>query len=242
LKKIIIKSDTEVIIFVLIFFAGVLFEKNIAGNISFKSTEIWSTVLLTFVSVLTGSYYAFKLQAKKEDEKETRKKVEISNSILIDLLAISDVFKNYRNIHISPYLNSDISYALITNVAGFEKMVPPLKYSKLHFFTEFSDHSVLLRISALNVQIISTIDTIEKRQLLHITVVQNAVEKVAKNNNGSINHIRLKAELGDKNYSHIFLSTNAIIQSVDQIIKETEDLSNLIKKYAVLEYPESNFI
>lgn len=171
------KGDHQVIITVLAFFSGVIFNDLISNHNSYHIKD-YIPALVALISVFVGARYAFLLKTSEDERKFNEDNISASNLISFNMILMYNRLLNYREQFIRIYTDNPFYFIFM----------PPSLHIKDEFMVDLNTLSFLINTDSENANLVAEIsiaiskyrmalDAINMRSIFHREVIQPLLDK-----------------------------------------------------------------
>ncbi|MFN7154857.1 MAG: hypothetical protein ACK4OE_14325 [Acidovorax sp.] len=202
-----------------------------------KTIEILAASLATLAAAYFGAKYAFSLQNEKEKRTSDASDVKAANSAIFELARTYNKFLAVKNQFIDEHRNKAERHLMIMPVVGMSWEPPKFNYDTISFLFRSSDPNLLGTLSLVEQEIASTLDVIHQRSAMHVDVLQPAVEKLSQRVGSQVSMTQIENELGQRLAATLKMSTDFMIQGVDNVLAGCIEHMNKIKAETDKIYP-----
>jgi len=183
-----------------------------------KSIEILAASLATLAAAYFGAKYAFSLQNEKETRASHSTDVKAANSAIFELARTYNKFTAIKKQFIDEHRGKAERHLMIMPVAGMSWEPPKFNYDSISFLFTSSDPNLLGTLSLVEQEIASTLDVIKQRSTMHVDVLQPAIEKLSQRVGGQVSLRQIEEELGQRLATTLRMSTDFMIEGVDNVL------------------------
>jgi hypothetical protein len=202
-----------------------------------KSIEILIASLATLAAAYFGAKYAFSLQNEMEKRESDSNDVKAANSAIFELARTYNKFTAIKRQFIDEHRGKADRHLLIMPVAGMSWEAPKFNYDSISFLFKSSDPNLLGTLSLTEQEIASTLDVIKQRSKMHVDVLQPAVEKLSQRVGDKVTLQQIENELGQRLSATLRMSTNFMIEGVDNVLAGCMEHMTKIKTETDKIYP-----
>ena len=222
---------------VLFFFAGALVMYFSASVSGMPFLTMIFTPAVTLCAAFGGAWYAFKLESDKQLREADKMNVAAADRAMFKLIRAVTAFVHFNKqfiLSVPADSDRDITIKPATSVVGFDISID---YDSLTFLYETSDPDFLQSLSYFEMDVLSTLETINQRSVLHYEQVQPVIETLAKFYPNGIPPDAIKFKLGLRGSTAIHDFTNAMVQGIDRHISEGKRHIKTLEKLIEEKYP-----
>ena len=183
-----------------------------------KTIEVLAASLATLAAAYFGAKYAFSLQNEKERRTSDAADVKAANSAIFELARTYNKFLAIKKQFIDEHRDMAERHLMIMPVAGMSWEPPKFNYDTISFLFRSSDPNLLGTLSLVEQEIASTLDVIKQRSAMHVDVLQPVVERLSQRVGDQVTLRQIEDELGHRLAATLRMSTDFMIQGVDNVI------------------------
>lgn len=229
------KTSSIILVYILtipmVFFLLGAFITNTDSSLTITSKE-YLPALATLVAAFAGSYTAYLLEFKREEQKASRNLIDSVNIALLNYANAINTLLNFRKYSINPYSEGSAPHLEIPATVAMN----PEKFTvEIHEFTQLYNNQDVLNLIA---EISSDIDgyknlisAINERSHFHKTQYQPVQSKLKEVRSED----KAKKILGDVIWNTLLELTNNIVELTDTMIdsleKNANEVHEVMKKY-----------
>lgn len=202
-----------------------------------KSIEILAASLATLAAAYFGAKYAFALQNEKEKRASDSTDVKAANSVIFELARTYNKFTAVKKQFIDEHRDKVERHLMIMPVAGMSWEPPKFNFDSISFLFKSSDPNLLGTLSLVEQEIASTLDVIKQRSAMHVDVLQPAIEKLSQRVGDQVSSRQIEDELGQRLAATLRMSTDFMIQGVDNVLSGCMEHMTKIKAETDSIYP-----
>lgn len=183
-----------------------------------KTVEILAASVATLAAAYFGAKYAFSLQNEKEKRASDAADVKSANSAIFELARTYNKFLAIKKQFIDEHRGRAERHLMIMPVAGMSWDPPKFNYDTISFLFRSSDPNLLGTLSLVEQEIASTLDLIKQRSAMHVDVLQPTVERLSQRIGDQVTLRQIEDELGQRLAATLKMSTDFMIQGVDNVL------------------------
>jgi hypothetical protein len=202
-----------------------------------KSIEILVASLATLAAAYFGAKYAFSLQNEKEKRASDSTDVKAANSAIFELARTYNKFTAIKKQFIDEHRGKADRHLMIMPVAGMSWEPPKFNYDTISFLFKSSNPNLLGTLSLVEQEIASTLDVIKQRSAMHVDVLQPTVEKLSQRVGDQVSLRQIEDELGQRLAAILRMSTDFMIEGVDNVLAGCMEHMTKIKAETDKIYP-----
>ena len=219
------KADTEIVIWILIFFFGMSI--GVAGEqkiITMWSLPEWFYVsIATLAAAFSGAWFAYLLERRRAKEKQASERLLGVNRVLFSLTEMINSVLNINKQFVDPIRSSPMKYLEMQPTLPLDPLQFNFDVSLVDFFLISKHSPMMIDLSVVNERYATAIAALNERSRLHLEVVQPALASAGVPSAAALSDSAVRGMLDPALYAHIVRSTDDVIEALD----ETRDLLKL---------------
>lgn len=224
------KGDTEVLLMVFLFFAGVAFNAYLSEEVVSGILTLLVAPAATLVAAYVGARSAFAFQREYQLQAEKRRQSAALNLTIFEVARVYNVILTIEKQFISEHRDHPGRGLMIMPAAAFVVDPPTFSFSDLTFLFDSSNPNLLGELSLFEREVASTLAIIRERSKLHVDHLQPAVERLHRAHGEQFTLPQLVDELGPRYTTHLEKVTEFMIKGVDDILDACPKLSEALTK------------
>ncbi len=174
-------------------------------------------------------------------DREERSNCRAANQTNFEILRAYNEFLGIRRDIVDPMRQRIGRHLEIMPVLSAFR-APVMNYESLAFLLESDDRNVLVDLMALELEIQTTLTVIQRRNLLHESVVQPTLEKLGAERGQTLDGLVFEDALGFQVTAQMRQFTDYMIAGVDTIVRDAEKVSSALRDATKKIYPNRHVV
>lgn len=191
---------------------------------SISNLNIFLPSLATLVAVFCGAWFAYKLQNKQRKRGEESNNLNKANDLLFALFTRLNALKTFQMDFIDPCRSDRGKLISMLPVVDYKLPDTPFKPENLNFFMKTKYKQLWLDTHIEDRRFQEAAKAIRYRSDLHLKRVQPTLSTAGMEHGEQYTDIEYKRVLGNLLYTQLENATEAVVNSVDKVVKSSDEL------------------